>query len=204
MAELYLRQGFRDQALQVYRQLLAANPNDERLRARVNELGAGEPAGSGGVATHLSGRYRALAESSPDAPIVRDWLRTLAQGRVVEAPRVLPWEMPSESDDGEPESAQEPAPAPTPAPDSPVAASDDVAPPRRPESLDALFEPSASPAAPATPTPPGAQSFSFEQFFREETPSPREPARAEDSAGESDAAAELADFQSWLSGLKKQ
>lgn len=38
MAELYLRQGFRSEALDVYRQLLAASPHDERLQARVAEL----------------------------------------------------------------------------------------------------------------------------------------------------------------------
>ncbi|HEX5829944.1 MAG TPA: tetratricopeptide repeat protein [Gemmatimonadaceae bacterium] len=193
MAELYLRQGFRDQALQVYRQLLAASPRDERLRARVAELEVGEPA-EADAAMRLSGRYRALAASSPDAPVVRDWLHTLAQGRVLAAPRVLPWEMPSS--DGEPEPVREVAPADEVVPPAP--------PSQIPEPLDALFEVPAPTAGPATPTPPGAQTFSFEQFFREESPPPREPARAEEPSGETDAAAELADFQSWLSGLKKQ
>lgn len=38
MADLYLRQGFRAEALAVYRQLLAACPDDARLQARVEEL----------------------------------------------------------------------------------------------------------------------------------------------------------------------
>jgi tetratricopeptide (TPR) repeat protein len=38
MAELYLKQGFQDQALAVYRQLSDANPDDARLRAKVDEL----------------------------------------------------------------------------------------------------------------------------------------------------------------------
>ncbi|MDP1860780.1 MAG: tetratricopeptide repeat protein [Gemmatimonadaceae bacterium] len=38
MAELYLQQGFQDEALSIYRQLLAQNPNDETLRGRVAEL----------------------------------------------------------------------------------------------------------------------------------------------------------------------
>ena len=38
MAELYLQQGFRDEALNVYRQLLAQNPNDPGLRERVYQL----------------------------------------------------------------------------------------------------------------------------------------------------------------------
>ncbi len=38
MAELYVKQGFREEALSVYRQLLDASPDDERLRARVADL----------------------------------------------------------------------------------------------------------------------------------------------------------------------
>lgn len=38
MAELFVKQGFREQALEVYRQLLAASPDDARLRAKVAEL----------------------------------------------------------------------------------------------------------------------------------------------------------------------
>jgi tetratricopeptide (TPR) repeat protein len=43
MAELYLQQGFRDEALNVYRQLLAQNPNDATLRSRVEHLEGGAP-----------------------------------------------------------------------------------------------------------------------------------------------------------------
>jgi tetratricopeptide (TPR) repeat protein len=38
MAELYLQQGFRDEALNVYRQLLAQNPADATLQERVEQL----------------------------------------------------------------------------------------------------------------------------------------------------------------------
>lgn len=41
MAELYLQQGFRDEALAVYRQLLAQNPTDDNLRGRVHSLERG-------------------------------------------------------------------------------------------------------------------------------------------------------------------
>jgi tetratricopeptide (TPR) repeat protein len=41
MAELYLQQGFRDEALAVYRQLLAQNPGDDNLRERVAQLESG-------------------------------------------------------------------------------------------------------------------------------------------------------------------
>ena len=38
MAELYMKQGFREQALDVYKLLLAASPDNERLRERVADL----------------------------------------------------------------------------------------------------------------------------------------------------------------------
>jgi tetratricopeptide (TPR) repeat protein len=41
MAELYLQQGFADEALAVYRQLLEASPGDANLRARVQQLESG-------------------------------------------------------------------------------------------------------------------------------------------------------------------
>ena len=44
MAELYLQQGFRDEALQVYRQLAEMNPNDESLRDRIRSLESGSRA----------------------------------------------------------------------------------------------------------------------------------------------------------------
>ncbi|HUQ46238.1 MAG TPA: tetratricopeptide repeat protein, partial [Gemmatimonadaceae bacterium] len=47
MADLFLRQGFRDQALDVYRQLLAANPGDERLARLVTDLQPSAPAAAG-------------------------------------------------------------------------------------------------------------------------------------------------------------
>jgi tetratricopeptide (TPR) repeat protein len=41
MAELYLQQGFTAEALDIYRQLLAKNPNDASLRDRVDQLESG-------------------------------------------------------------------------------------------------------------------------------------------------------------------
>jgi tetratricopeptide (TPR) repeat protein len=42
MAELYLQQGFRDEALDVYRQLSAQHPDDQSLRDRVRHLERGD------------------------------------------------------------------------------------------------------------------------------------------------------------------
>ena len=47
MAELYMKQGFREQALDVYKLLLAASPESQRLRERVAELQPREEADSG-------------------------------------------------------------------------------------------------------------------------------------------------------------
>ena len=44
MAELYLQQGFRDEALQVYRQLAEQNPDDASLRERIAHLERGDRA----------------------------------------------------------------------------------------------------------------------------------------------------------------
>lgn len=41
MAELYLQQGFRNEALAVYRELLARNPNDTSLRERIQQIESG-------------------------------------------------------------------------------------------------------------------------------------------------------------------
>lgn len=47
MAELYVKQGFREQALDVYKLLLAASPENQRLRDRVAELQPREEVDSG-------------------------------------------------------------------------------------------------------------------------------------------------------------
>ena len=69
MAELYLQQGHRDEALSVYRQLVALHPHDEALRERIRmlELPPAPPA--------------ATAESEPvddTGPTIRDFLAALA------------------------------------------------------------------------------------------------------------------------------
>jgi cytochrome c-type biogenesis protein CcmH/NrfG len=43
MAELYLQQGFFEEALQVYRKLLERNPRDEEIRSRIESLESGTP-----------------------------------------------------------------------------------------------------------------------------------------------------------------
>lgn len=51
LAELYLRQGFPDRAIEVYRQLLQREPGNERAKARIEELWALLATPSPGVAS---------------------------------------------------------------------------------------------------------------------------------------------------------
>ncbi|HUR00419.1 MAG TPA: tetratricopeptide repeat protein [Gemmatimonadaceae bacterium] len=44
MADLYARQGYNDQALEVYKKLAADNPHDQEIAARIRDLSQAEPA----------------------------------------------------------------------------------------------------------------------------------------------------------------
>lgn len=73
MAELYLSQGFRDEARSVYEQLLAAHPDDERLQ---------------GLVASLAPEHAPPADTGP---LLRDFLSRMAarrpgQGAAMEAP----------------------------------------------------------------------------------------------------------------------
>jgi hypothetical protein len=125
MAELYLKQGFRTEALAVYEQLSAANPSDERLAERVASL-------------------RSEAAPAPAAgPPVREFFARFATRR--------PWERaaaaapPSDNDfaAAEPEVTEAVAPTAEPAPRAQTEASrtptESSAPAPSGGSIDALF-----------------------------------------------------------------
>jgi hypothetical protein len=91
MAELYVQQGFYDQALSVYRQLLTQHPGDPKLAERMEQLRRESaatppgPAGRAGTAFDLP----PTAHSAPDHRSVREFFSELAlrQPRVrAEAP----------------------------------------------------------------------------------------------------------------------
>ena len=75
MAELFLKQGFTAQALDVYQQLLAANPHEERFKARVAELQPAGPAAAGDSVRDFLSRLATLrpgARSAPQSPPAGD------------------------------------------------------------------------------------------------------------------------------------
>jgi tetratricopeptide (TPR) repeat protein len=84
MAELYLQQGFRDEALAVYRQLLAQNPHDDNLRERVTQLESGSRS-SFSVAAVSDSVIDAARErrNAPTMRSVRSFFGGLAARRVV-------------------------------------------------------------------------------------------------------------------------
>ena len=142
MAELYLQQGFRDEALNVYRQLLAQNPNDSTLRSRVEHL-------EGGAASSVADAAAVgVAVPHADVPVtVRAFFAALAtrewNGTAVDL------SMPPdayETESHETADAVDQGPEPTShqsAPEASAAAGEHGAP-------DAIAEPSAVESQPAT------------------------------------------------------
>jgi hypothetical protein len=69
MGTLLLQQGFRDDALQIFRQLAAQNPDDADMRARVEELEAElAPRADAGGGMTVAGWLRSLAGARPSVP----------------------------------------------------------------------------------------------------------------------------------------
>jgi len=206
MAELYLRQGHQEDALRVYRALLAQRPTDARLRARVESLAPGGRwgAGRGGAGETVQAFLKRILASRPGAP-APEAPRSGGRSPLERAFAVVP-----------PDSETEPgviAPGEATRPAAEGISLDQVfgdEGPRR--SLPAADAPAAEPAP-----PPATQSggFSFDQFF---SPTPAggggsppaggspeiPPARPSGGKGmppmedESD----LDQFQAWLRGLK--
>lgn len=170
MAELYLQQGHRDDALRVYQALLERRPDDARLSAKVAELSGSESpvftqvpaARAPSTGQPLGAFLKRILAARPGAPAADP----LPEVSLSPAPRrstgVTPQSLLAEA------FADEPAAGPTPgSPSRPAADS---------LSLDAVFgeegsrgslpkvaaPPAAEPAAPAGSTTGG---FSFDEFF---------------------------------------
>ena len=214
MAELYLKQGHREDALRVYESLLAKRPGDARLAARVAELSRPaaprQAARAGGGGQSVGAFLKGILTGKPDAPAPA--VRTPAP-----APEPQTLEQAFAADEAAADSGGDAGPG---APTRPAA--DDI-------SLDSVFGESprdsmSAPSAPepATANPPAAQpqtaspatgGFSFDQFFATPgkaggpegaapsgTPPARSSGRQARPAPEEER--ELDQFQSWLKGLK--
>ena len=174
MAELYLKQGFRQEALSVYERLSAGAPDDARLSSKVASLRA-----------ELAAPVR-----KPSGPPVRDFFARIATRRPGE--RALAAAPPSENDFGAPPDETAPSPSsPDDAPASEAPPPAQAAPsdaPRAAATIDALFghrpassvEDSAAsalaqafggttdaPAITGNPTRPAAGELTLDSVFRD-------------------------------------
>ena len=221
MAELYLSQGFREEALEVYKQLSAQNPGDESLKDRVRSIE------SGGRSSLAFGKV-----INEDADSARGFFAALSSRRPVRG----------NGASASPAAALAAAPAADAAPSGVLAAAGGT--------LDTLFNNSApslsdehaagalstfaeavetaAPVVQGRPTQAAAtelsldsvfrdtpmrasanvsrqsQKLRFDQFFSpaDESPVP-DSAPIEPPAGEPGTPGELAQFQDWLTQMKK-
>ena len=184
MAEVYLRQGHRQEALTIYRELFLRNPDDRRLRERVDELETAAAAESGPAGTPS---YAAAATGGRSVgALFRDLLAARPAGAQAAPRGASPAEGgPASSDGGAPAS--------------------DAGEPTRPAddrlSLSAIFGDDSSPVPPAMPgsaTPPSPDGMSFDAFF--DSASPAETTARRPAAREDD---DLDQFHAWLQNLKR-
>ncbi len=207
MAELYLRQGHRDEALRVYEALAAQRPLDERLQEKVAELSTPKPRHSGrgqSAAAFLKGILSARPGGPAPLPLKTPHPAPMpaAAAHVPVAELVVP-----ASEDGQPGS---------PAPGTPTRPASDAI------SLDSVFGdeggrgsiPALSEPVPDKPSklPPATGGFSFDDFFgtsaapasgsgkgsASNSRPPRPTGRSRSPEQEED----LDQFQAWLKSLK--
>lgn len=186
MGDLYLQQGLRAEAADVYRRLLEQRPDDAGLRAKLAQLEA----------------PRRVSASSLGAEPAGHWLRRVARGSLaVAAPVVEPPPPPQEPSPLEQAFAVESEPEPQAAavPGEPARPAQDAF------SLDQVFgSPAGSSAAPASPAESaGGAPASFDEFFGA-PPAPKPTLRPQEGAiGPEQPEDDLSAFNAWLHGLKK-
>ena len=187
MAELYLRQGHRQEALTIYRELFLRNPADLRLREKVDEL---ETAEAEAEAEAAPAREESWLAAATGGQSVASLFRELLAARPAGAPAAPRRESAAESE------VESPAA---------VASSASEGEPTRPAddrlSLSAVFGDDSSPVPPAMPgnaPPPAPDGISFDAFFDSAAPAEstvRRPAAREDD--------DLDQFHAWLQNLKR-
>jgi tetratricopeptide (TPR) repeat protein len=233
MAELYLKQGHHELALDVYRKLVAARPDDEALRARLQELerpaappAASEPtpdvAADAGPTIReflagIAGFRLGAANGNGPPPSPQQAERTDAANRGAAAPNdtSVGTSLHSLFVDAEAEQGRHDAPAPAapPQPPADLPFLDEAAPPKS-----APLGGKPSTPAPnelsldhvfrhATPAAGGAiqpSSFSFDQFFSQQAHQDVSATESESSSEASGGASDdIQQFNAWLEGLKK-
>jgi tetratricopeptide (TPR) repeat protein len=87
MAQLYLQQGYKQLALQVYRQLAVSRPQDEGLRSRIAEIEAADAAAHPGEAPAEREEEKVPKRESVDAP-TRDEPRAEPDGIAARQPSI--------------------------------------------------------------------------------------------------------------------
>jgi hypothetical protein len=210
MAELYLQQGHVEDALRVYRAMLASRPGDADLQAKVDQLSAPR-----------SERAAAMDAPAPAAQTAVEFLRSVFQGApgagpvtpaVGEAARaatMLDDVFGDAADTDNPVEAAAPAEPVSPPGGAPTQPATDAL------SLDRVFgEPGMESGAPA-PAAKGAAvgattGFSFDDFFSAPEPPPvdvpgdagSDAAAATRPARAGEPEQDLDQFQAWLRSLK--
>ncbi len=194
MAELYLRQGFTDQAIDVYRRLVAQRPHDAALRAKLAALEAPRPV---------------LSAAALGAESVGAFLGRIARGSLPSAPAAPPpnppgGPTPMDQAFAAGAEAEQAASAPNPSEGGPLGA------PARPAtdafSLDQIFGASGSggqAAQPAPPqSPPAKLGASFDEFFGAAPPA-EDSVRPRESKSPRASDDDLSAFNTWLHGLRR-
>jgi tetratricopeptide (TPR) repeat protein len=185
MAEVLAQQGLHEEALSIYRQLLARSPTSDHLRARIRELELV-------LSSAAAARRPSLLAAASGGESVESFFRALV-------------ETGPPGGDGPTEAAPLAAARPDPGAGAPTRPASD------PLSLSAIFgdEP---PAAPVPPAPavseeglaPGPDAFSFDQFFGgPASPPPAAGGPPSIRTGRPSVEEDLDQFQNWLKSLKK-
>lgn len=192
MGDLYLKQGFKAEAADVYRRLLAQRPDDAGLAAKLAAIESPAKMSAAALGMEAVGAWlRRIAHASLGAP-------------APEAPPPPPADEPSPMEAAFAASEPEPesAPAPPPALDAEI--------PGQPArqatdqfSLEQIFGAPKAPAAEAAPPPPAPSlGASFDEFFGSGG-APADSARPREGRAPRASEDDLSAFNAWLHGLKR-
>jgi hypothetical protein len=193
MGDLYLKQGFKDQAAGVYRRLLAARPGDAGLKAKL-----------AAIETPVKMSATAMGTEAVGA-----WLKRIARAQLhvaASGPPAAPEPGPSPMEQAFGTSEPETAPAPQPVEAAPVSPGAPARQATDQYSLDQIFGGGQGGGSSASaPRDPSSQAHtlgaSFDEFFGS-TQKP-ETVRPKEGGGGRQSEDDLSAFNAWLHGLKR-